>query len=41
MNELILIGKMDNNDGTLELWNRVYSPEGLAPTVNCIGGVLY
>lgn len=38
MNEIIIIGRMDNSDGTLELWNKVYSVEGLAPTINCVGG---
>ena len=37
--QLILVGCMDNSDGTLESANRVYSPDGLAPTIpTCCGG---
>ena len=36
--DIIILGRMDNSDGTLELWNRVYSPLGLSPTINCVGG---
>ena len=37
--KLILVGCMDNSDGTLESANRVYSPDGLAPTIpTCCGG---
>lgn len=37
--ELILAGQMDNTlDNTHESANRVYSVEGLSPTLNCCGG---
>ena len=31
--KIIKVGCMDNSDGTLECCNRVYSPEGLVPTI--------
>lgn len=35
----IIIGEMDNSDGTFESANRVYDPEGICPTIpTCQGG---
>lgn len=34
-----VIGEMDNSDGTMESANRVYSVDGISPTINtCQGG---
>lgn len=38
MNQIIILGRMDNSDGTLELENRVYSVEGVSNTLSCNGG---
>lgn len=39
MNQIIIIGRMDNTqDGTLEIENRVYSADGVSPTLSCSGG---
>jgi hypothetical protein len=38
MGKLIMIGQMDNSDGTLEKDNRVYDVEGCSPTITCGGG---
>lgn len=36
---IIIIGRMDNSDGTHEQLNRVYGADGLAPTLDvCSGG---
>ncbi len=35
---VILLGQMDNSDGTREQQNRVYSPQGLSPTIDSCGG---
>lgn len=39
-NEIIVIGKMDHTlDNTLESANRVYSKDGICPTIpTCAGG---
>lgn len=33
-----VIGRMDCSDGTLESANRVYSADGLCPTISTCGG---
>lgn len=38
MGKLIMIGQMDNSDGTLEKDNRIYDVEGCSPTITCGGG---
>lgn len=38
MNKIIILGQMDNSDGTYEHLNRVYSADGLAATLFCGGG---
>lgn len=38
MNKLIMLGQMDNSDGTHEQLNRVYSADGIVPTLYCGGG---
>lgn len=40
MNKIIILGQMDNSDGTHEHLNRVYSADGLAATLFCGGGQL-
>lgn len=36
---IIIIGRMDNSDGTHESINRVYGADGLSPTLDaCNGG---
>ena len=38
--QTIVIGQMDNSDGTFESANRVYGNDGVAPTIpTCGGGV--
>ena len=37
--QIIVIGQMDNSDGTFESANRVYGSGGVAPTLpTCCGG---
>lgn len=37
---IIIIGRMDNSDGTHESINRVYGADGLSPALDaCSGGV--
>lgn len=39
MNQIIKLGQMDNSDGTFESANRVYSQEGISPTIpTCTSG---
>lgn len=39
VNDVHVIGQMDNSDGTFESANRVYDTDGIAPTiVTCTGG---
>ena len=40
--EVKVIGQMDNTiDHTFESANRIYDTNGIAPTVNTCGGVVY
>lgn len=36
--KIIVLGQMDNGDGTFEMQNRVYSQYGISPTLNTFGG---
>lgn len=38
MSDIIKVGEMDNSDGTHESQNRVYSTEGVAPTISTMQG---
>ena len=38
MNQIIILGQMDNSDGTHEQLNRGYSASGVSATLFCGGG---
>lgn len=35
---IIKLGQMDTSDGTLEMRNRVYSPDGVCATLTTVDG---
>ena len=38
MKQIVVIGEMDNSDGTFESANRVYDKKSIAPTIPTCGG---